>query len=120
MTNPWIEHVRSYAKKHNMQYFEALRHPNIKDGYKKTSGGTITANQPVGTRLNEEMNRMITELRALGEQGFMPLPQVEAFQMRIYDLRINRRLNNSEKYDELLNIYKQVRRAIGDITPEAF
>jgi hypothetical protein len=119
-TNPWIKHVQAFAKKHKLTYFQALRHANIKDGYKPKKGGTITPSQSTESRLNNEMNRMIFELRQLGEQGIMPWPQVEGFQMRIYDLRINRQLSVSEKYDALLNIYKQVRRAIGDTTPEAF
>lgn len=117
MKNPWIEHVRSFAKKHNLTYFQALRDPKVKEGYKMKKGGTIP---PVNARLNDEMNRMIFELRQLGEQGFLPVAQVEGLQMRIYDLRINRQLSSSEKYDELLNIYKQVRRMIGDTTPEAY
>lgn len=119
-SNPWVEHVRAYAKKHNLQYFEALRDPKVKKGYKSKKGGTITASSSAATRLNEEMNRMISELRQLSEQGFLPVNETEAFQMEIYDLRINRGLTTSEKYDELLNIYKRVRRRIGDITPEAF
>jgi hypothetical protein len=34
-TNSWIIHVRNYAKSHNMNYFEALKDPKLKEGYKK-------------------------------------------------------------------------------------
>ena len=34
-TNSWIKHVQNYAKSHNMNYFEALKDPKIKEGYKK-------------------------------------------------------------------------------------
>lgn len=33
--NPWIAHVKAYAKKHGMKYNEALRHPACKASYKK-------------------------------------------------------------------------------------
>jgi hypothetical protein len=33
--NPWIEHVKSFAKKHKLTYPQALRHPSVKNGYKK-------------------------------------------------------------------------------------
>ena len=35
MPNKWIQHVRSYAKEHNVTYACALSQPNIKDGYEK-------------------------------------------------------------------------------------
>ena len=35
MTNKWIEHVKSFAKKNNLSYSCALSHPNLKDGYEK-------------------------------------------------------------------------------------
>lgn len=34
-TNPWIAHVQQYAKKNGMTYFQALKDPKVKDGYKK-------------------------------------------------------------------------------------
>lgn len=34
-TNPWIAHVQQYAKKNGMTYFQALRDPKVKQGYKK-------------------------------------------------------------------------------------
>jgi len=33
--NPWIEHVKAFAKKHNLTYGAALSHPDIKKGYVK-------------------------------------------------------------------------------------
>ena len=31
--NPWIEHVRAFARKFNLSYAAALSHPDIKKGY---------------------------------------------------------------------------------------
>lgn len=31
--NPWIKFVADYAHKNNMNYFEALKDPNVKKGY---------------------------------------------------------------------------------------
>lgn len=33
--NPWIEHVRAFAKKHGLSYSAALADPRVKVGYKK-------------------------------------------------------------------------------------
>ena len=38
MANKWIEYVKSYAKKHNMKYSEALKDPKCKAGYKSGEG----------------------------------------------------------------------------------
>jgi hypothetical protein len=38
MANSWIEYVKSYAKKNNMKYNEALKDPKCKAGYKKGEG----------------------------------------------------------------------------------
>ena len=34
MANAWIEHVRQYAKKHNLTYSNALKEPGCKASYK--------------------------------------------------------------------------------------
>lgn len=34
-TNKWIEHVKSFSKKHNIKYSEALKDPKCKASYKK-------------------------------------------------------------------------------------
>lgn len=33
-SNPWIEHVKKFAEKKGIPYFEALKHPDVKKGYK--------------------------------------------------------------------------------------
>ena len=32
---PWVKHVADFAHKNNMNYFEALKDPKVKLGYKK-------------------------------------------------------------------------------------
>ena len=34
-SNSWIKHVQAFAKANNINYFEALKHSKVKDGYKK-------------------------------------------------------------------------------------
>ena len=34
-TNPWIQHVKSFAKQHGINYRDALKHPNVKSSYQK-------------------------------------------------------------------------------------
>lgn len=36
--NPWIRHVKDFAKKHNITYWEALKNPATKKAYKKGGG----------------------------------------------------------------------------------
>jgi hypothetical protein len=33
--NPWIEHVKAFARKHGINYAEALKHSDLKKGYRK-------------------------------------------------------------------------------------
>ena len=37
MANPWITHVRDFAKKNGVTYSCALADPKVKDGYVKQS-----------------------------------------------------------------------------------
>ena len=32
---PWVKHVAEFAKKNSLNYFEALKDPKVKLGYKK-------------------------------------------------------------------------------------
>lgn len=42
VVNPWIEHVRSFASKKGISYFDALKHKDVKKGYKpKAKGGAV-------------------------------------------------------------------------------
>ena len=34
-SNSWIAHVQAFAKSNNKSYFEALKDPKLKEGYKK-------------------------------------------------------------------------------------
>ncbi len=36
--NSWIEFVKSYAKKNNMKYNEAIKDPKVKAAYQKSKG----------------------------------------------------------------------------------
>jgi len=38
-TNPWIAHVKAFASKKGISYRDALRHKDVKKGYKTKSGG---------------------------------------------------------------------------------
>lgn len=42
MVNPWIEHVRKFASKKGISYTNALKHKDVKKGYKsKAMGGAV-------------------------------------------------------------------------------
>ena len=38
-TNPWIVHVKAYAKKNNLKYIDALKSGDCKKQYGKKNGG---------------------------------------------------------------------------------
>lgn len=39
MANPWIVHVKAYAKKHNLKYIDALKSGDCKKQYGTKNGG---------------------------------------------------------------------------------
>ena len=42
MVNPWIEHVKKFASKKGISYTQALKHADVKKGYKaKAKGGAV-------------------------------------------------------------------------------
>jgi len=43
MANSWIQHVRAYAAKHKISYWEAMRRPDMKSSYVKTGGSAASA-----------------------------------------------------------------------------
>jgi hypothetical protein len=57
--NPWIEYVKSYAKKHNIKFNEALKDPKMKEGYKKKGGkiNILKAITNVGKKLGEPFKK---------------------------------------------------------------
>jgi len=75
-TNPWIKHVKAYAKSHGLTYNEALKAPGVKRGYKKTSSGSgmragarrTSSKMPKMTKkmMNMMMMEMIRKKKSLG------------------------------------------------------
>ena len=33
--NPWMNHVRNFAKEHNLTYWEAMKNPRCKNSYRR-------------------------------------------------------------------------------------
>ena len=59
MANSWIEFVKSYAKKNNMKYNDALKDPKLKKEYEKsknTSKGKKGAVMESGKGKNKELD----------------------------------------------------------------
>ena len=67
MANAWIEHIKSFAEKHNMSYKDALKNPQCKASYHQLNGGSarkdpITGKTIIGNRFKmtpEEMKRLL-------------------------------------------------------------
>ena len=44
--NPWIQHVKAFASKNELSYRDALKHPDVKKGYKSEKKGGATYGDP--------------------------------------------------------------------------
>lgn len=62
MANKWINHVKEYAKQHNLKYNDALKDTNCKSSYKKGSG-------IIDTIKNEGKKIVKREAKNLIDQG---------------------------------------------------
>ena len=45
--NPWIQHVKAFASKNGLSYRDALKHPDVKKGYKSKSQMKGGATEPL-------------------------------------------------------------------------
>jgi hypothetical protein len=65
-TNPWIKHVKAYAKSHGLTYNEALKSPGVKRGYKKTGSGMRAGVRRTSSKMpkmtKKMMNMMMMEM----------------------------------------------------------
>jgi len=55
--NLWVEHVRKFARDHNMTYGCALSHPDIKTGYTKGGRKPITGREAYASMPTMEVTR---------------------------------------------------------------
>ena len=58
MTNPWVEHIKKYAKDHNISYACALSTPECKNTYRKTSSKPKQKKECKTCNKNKEPHKM--------------------------------------------------------------
>ena len=46
LSNPWIDHIRSFAKTHDLTYNKAMLHPDLKTSYVKVLSAKNTVSVP--------------------------------------------------------------------------
>jgi hypothetical protein len=63
--NPWVEHVRNYARDHNMTYFCALSQPECKTSYKKPARAKA---------VRKDKKPMVT-----GREAYASMPTMEVY-----------------------------------------
>lgn len=53
MSNPWIDHVKDFAKKHNVSYKEAVSNSKCQSEYKKKKVGSGLKLGKVGRKIKD-------------------------------------------------------------------
>ena len=66
-TNKWIEHIRNYAKTHNLSYSCALSNPDCKKSY-RTPNTTMDENQLKKSKIKDLENLYYDETFTLGNK----------------------------------------------------
>jgi hypothetical protein len=87
--NPWVEHVKQFAKDNNIGYFKALSDPKCKATYRKVKGNGIGSSRVSPTNYNEfipvselkmmdfkQQNKSFYEFFTLGEQNWINYKRV--------------------------------------------
>lgn len=112
MKNPWIEHVRAFAKKKGLTYFQALRDPDVKKGYKKKVGGTVSQsgmNNSEDIRLRQRFQQFFDMIDMIEDQHLITPLYADSLRRDSYVLANDTRMSISEKHDILTNLLKEVR-----------
>lgn len=68
MANKWIEHVKAFAKKMNMKYNEALKHPDCKASYKSGAGVKEDVKEDVKVGHKKKMKKGKGLIDEMGQQ----------------------------------------------------
>lgn len=92
-TNKWIDHVKKYAKKHKITYFQALKEPKCKLSYKKISGGMISGTAE-NIILRNQMRDFVNSVRTTSHND----PQLNNYITRLENLIPNIQDNKDEAY----------------------
>lgn len=129
MPNPWIQHVQAYAASKGMTYFQALRDPKVKEGYKKKvkGGGSLEeARDPQReARLWQRIDSLLNLAETLEDNYTLTPMYANMVRRDVYQLANNTTMPISAKHDALTNILKDIRaitdeRYYGKVQPHAF
>jgi hypothetical protein len=118
--NPWVEHVKQFAKDNNIGYFKALSDPKCKATYRKVKGNGIGSSRVSPTNYNEfipvseikmmdfkQQNKSFYEFFTLGEQNWINYkrvsPETIESNKRLDSIQI-RRSKPLTREQEILNL----------------
>lgn len=139
--NPWIEHVRKYAQKKGMTYFQALKDPNVKKGYKKKTtvpiskkpikGGAMgdgeepSSDEELDPRmyapgeqgLDDHVQQVLYMIAELEDMDELTSTYADRLEKDIIKL-LKKKISISAKHDALTNIEKELRQATDGQVPD--
>ena len=96
MTNPWIEHVRNFAKKNNMTYSCALSDKNISNGYEKKTkpSKTSKAQEPIPKKVEDTVKDF--ESLSMKLQQKIYLTPIDKIQKALVKLKFKGRMQTNK------------------------
>jgi len=103
--SPWIQHVKAFAKKHNMTYFQALKEPKCKASYKKVTikgkgPGTSEEKIKIGNYRIDELENHVNDIKKLLNEEYT--------RKRVIDKQIAKVIMEDEHNDEDIDEVKRV------------
>jgi hypothetical protein len=104
MTNPWVEHIKKYAKDNNISYGCALSTPECKNTYRKHSSKPKQKKECKTCKMNKEPHKMYKE--PIGPKK--PKKNKPKYVLE-YDKRIGKTIDivdNGGKRDEMRRLMK--------------
>ncbi len=99
MTNPWVEHIKKYAKDHNISYGCALSTPECKNTYRRPSSKPKQKKECKTCKMNKEPHKMYKE--PIGPKK--PIKQYTKTELLIMAKNIVSYLTGSDQYISAYN-----------------
>jgi hypothetical protein len=101
--NPWIEHVRQFAKDNGINYFQALKDPKCKTSYRKVKGHGVGSSR-ISPAQEEEEQEEIRRARYENNNFYRDLRSVQEDEKELRDevqYRKYMNLSNAQKKKQL-------------------
>ena len=102
MANKWIEHVKEYAKKHNISYACALSHPDLKKEYQPVVKKTYKQKREEKEQIifTQLKNKILSKIKNMTEDD-KPLIKMK-FNSLNNNIKEDIKNNHSKYYNKFL------------------